>query len=206
MKILIIDDQVLFAEGMKCLLSSFGPSVETLYGRNVKSGLNILTEGFRPDLILLDINLSSTNDYSLIDELIKLNLWIPVLIVSTFESPSAIGMAIEKGAAGFITKSNDRKTFIEAIQTVLSGGTYLPYEKRSISHLEKEQLEGLGKVTSRQQEILHLLSDGLLNKQIASELSISANTVKAHLHDIFRNLNVSNRTAAVKNAQKYGLI
>ena len=206
MKIIIIDDQVLLAEGMKCLLDSFDSSVETLYARDISSGLNILIEGFRPDLILLDINLSSTHEYSLIDEMIKLNLWIPVLIVSAFESPSAIGMAIEKGAAGFITKSSDKNTMIEAIKSVLAGDTYLPYEKRNIAYSEKEELEGLGRVTSRQHEILHLLSEGLLNKQIASELSISANTVKAHLHDIFRHLNVTNRTAAVKNAQKYGLI
>ena len=71
---------------------------------------------------------------------------------------------------------------------------------------EYKNTEFCERVTSRQQEVLYLLSQGLLNKQIASELNISANTVKAHLHDLFVHLKASNRTAAVKNAQKYGLI
>lgn len=61
-------------------------------------------------------------------------------------------------------------------------------------------------VTTRQHEILFLLAQGLLNKQIAYELNISTNTVKAHLHEIFRQLNVNNRTAAVQTAHNYGLL
>ncbi len=66
--------------------------------------------------------------------------------------------------------------------------------------------EAVATITARQHEILYLLSQGMLNKQIAYELSISANTVKAHSHQIFRELNVHNRTAAVQNAHKCGLL
>lgn len=206
MKILIIDDQILFAEGMKSLIELMYPNVETAYARNIESGINIIMEGHHPDLILLDINLTSTYDYCLIDELKKLDLCIPVLIASAFESASSVGIAIEKGASGFITKSSDREKFIEAIKSIQNGNTYFPNKYGSRIQQEIEELEVLGRVTSRQQEILYLLSQGLLNKQIASELSISANTVKAHLHDLFKHLNATNRTAAVQNAQKYGLL
>ena len=204
MKIVIIDDQILFAEGMKYLLGSFDPTIETHYAKDIDSGLNLmLVQGF-PDLILLDINLTGKNGYCLIDNLNELNKQTPVLIISATDSPAAAGMAIEKGASGFITKSSSREVMLEAIQTVLSGKPYLA--QRDAGHLHYQERENLGRVTSRQQEILYLLSQGLLNKQIANELNISANTVKAHLHDLYRHLNANNRTAAVKNGQKYGLI
>ena len=187
MKILIIDDQILFAEGMKSLVEQIDPDAGSAYAKNIDSGLSIILEGLHPDLILLDINLTGIYDYCLIDQLKKLELYIPVLIVSTFESASSIGIAIEKGAAGFILKSSEREKFIDAIKVVLSGNTYLPKQNEFFNH--EEELEGLGRVTYRQQEILYLLSQGLLNKQIASELCISANTVKAHLQDLFKHLN-----------------
>ena len=204
MKILIIDDQILFAEGMKYLLESFDPNIVTHHTKDVNSGLNLMmTKGF-PDLILLDINLTGKNGYCLIDNLNELNKQTPVLIISATDSPAAAGMAIEKGASGFITKSSSREVMLDAIQTLSSGKPYLA--KREAGHIQYQERENLGRVTSRQQEILYLLSQGLLNKQIADELNISANTVKAHLHDLYRHLNATNRTAAVKNGQKYGLI
>ncbi len=206
MKILIIDDQMLFAEGMKYFLESLNSTFETSIQRDAESGLNAIINGYQADLILLNINLTGIYNYCLIDQLSKVKNIVPVLIVSAVESPSAIGMAIEKGASGFITKSSDKEEFVKAIQTILSGETYLPDSKGTFSDTERKEFEGLSRVTSRQHEILNLLSQGLLNKQIAYELCISANTVKAHIHDLFRHLNVSNRTAAVKNAQKYGLI
>jgi DNA-binding NarL/FixJ family response regulator len=204
MKVLIIDDQVLFAEGMKYLLESFDSSIETNYAADINSALNQIMEQGYPDLILLDINLNGNNDFCLIDKLNRLNSQIPLLIISTNTSVAAAGMAIERGASGFIPKSCGREVVLEAIQTVLSGKPYLVKERDV--HQSPLESEMCGRVTSRQQEILYLLSLGLLNKQIASELNISANTVKAHLHDLFKHLNVSNRTAAVKNGQKYGLL
>ena len=204
MKIVIIDDQLLFAEGMKYLLGSFDLGIETRHTNNIDSALNLMmVEGF-PDLILLNINLTGKNGYYLFDKLHELNNLTPVLIISATDSPAAAGMAKEKGASGFISKSSSKEVMLEAIQTLLSGKPYL--SQREASHIQFQGHENLGRVTSRQQEILYLLSQGLLNKQIANELNISANTVKAHLHDLFRHLNVSNRTAAVKNGQKYGLI
>ena len=78
--------------------------------------------------------------------------------------------------------------------------------KPKVTRIEQSIDVKIDKVTSRQKEVLYLLSQGLLNKQIANELNISSNTVKAHLHDLFRSLHVTNRTAAVINGQKHGLI
>ena len=205
MKVLIVDDHILFAEGMTLLLESFQEAVETIYAEDYETALTVCGEGGQVDLILLDINLSGTNGFSLIKKFRDINIWAPILIVSATDSVSAADIALEKGASGFVSKASDSKTLLEAITTVLYGDIYTP----KFSGVKADGLESgniVTKVTSRQHEILYLLSQGMLNKQIASELSISANTVKAHLHDIFKQLNVTNRTAAVQHAHKNGLL
>jgi DNA-binding NarL/FixJ family response regulator len=137
-----------------------------------------------------------------------INIWSPVLIISAMESPATAQLAIESGASGFISKSSSGTTLISAIQTVLKGDTYIPKALSSATSSHSSGARGIETthITKRQKEILHLLSQGLLNKQIASELGISANTVKAHLYEVFRALKVNNRTAAVKAAFQQGLI
>lgn len=207
MKVLIIDDQRLFADGIRELLKDHDPNISTDYAGNVFAAYEKITSTFTPDLILLDINVSATaNSYDLINRLNKLHIEIPVIVISTSNSSAAAGLAIENNASGFITKSCSRAITLEAILTVLSGSMYVSKPKIDISSSTHHGSEEVEKVTTRQQEVLYLLSQGLLNKQIADELDISANTVKAHLHDLFRRLHVSNRTAAVQHGYKSGLI
>ncbi|MCK5813752.1 MAG: response regulator transcription factor [Cocleimonas sp.] len=204
MNLLIIDDHQLFAEGLKFLLESFDASIRTAHVKDAKDALHYLQNNDRPDLILLDINLPGINGFSLMNEFQKINVWTPVLIISAIESPATAQLAIDSGASGFISKSCNSTGLISAVQTVLKGDIYNP--TRASSSASKADEMKLVHITNRQKEILHLLSQGLLNKQIASELGISANTVKAHLYEIFRHLKVNNRTAAVKAAFQQGLI
>jgi DNA-binding NarL/FixJ family response regulator len=204
MKILIIDDHILFAEGMRFLLKSFKKDIDTLYAENFEAAVDIISDKGVPDLIILDINLVDVNGLTLIKKFQNLNIYSPILIISATDSPATARVALQKGASGFISKSSDSMTLLNAIQVVLKGDTY-PNQQDS----KGQETNGEGNevaITGRQHEILYLLSQGMLNKQIAYELCISSNTVKAHLHHIFKELNVHNRTAAVQNAQKCGLI
>jgi len=204
MKILIIDDQVLFAEGMTYLLESFDQEIITLYAEDYESAIKAIDKFGCPDLILLGVNLSGSSGFSLIDKFHRLNIWSPILIISATDLKYTADMSLQKGAQGFVSKASDALTLRHAIETVLAGNNYMSETDTP----DKKQATGSAKVsvTRRQQEILFLLSQGLLNKQIAYELSISTNTVKAHLHEIFKQLNVKNRTAAVQTAYNYGLV
>ncbi|WP_299878856.1 response regulator [uncultured Cocleimonas sp.] len=199
MKILIIDDQILFAEGVKNLIENYDESNQVACVDNVDNGYAFIRDNGKPDLILLDINIDGVRGFRLFEYLNTMDSKIPVLIVSANDSPTIATMAMEKGALGFISKCSRIEVMLEAVQKLLCGQSYL-------SKPLPENTEIHGHVTTRQQEVLYLLSQGLLNKQIASELNISANTVKAHVHDLFKHLKVSNRTAAVKSAKRYGLI
>lgn len=204
-RVLIIDDQKLFADGIRKLLKDHDPAIKTEYAGNVFSAYELINDVSPPNLILLNINETATaNSFDLINRLNLLNIKIPVMVISTSTSSAAAGMAIENDASGFITKNCSRRVTLEAILSVLDGNIYISKPKSSISN--KMYTSGISSVTTRQKEVLFLLSQGLLNKQIANELDISANTVKAHLHDLFRRLDVTNRTAAVKHGYKNGLI
>jgi len=207
MKILIIDDQRLFADGIRILLNDYDASITTDYAGNVFSAYDKIIASDSPNLILLNINTSATaNSFDLINKLSSLHIEIPVMVISNNTTSTEAALAIENNASGFITKSCSRETTLKAIMTVLKGGMYVskPTKDNDYGCVNAEQ--DTNKVTSRQKEVLYLLSQGLLNKQIADELDISANTVKAHLHDLFRRLDVSNRTAAVRHGFKHGLI
>ena len=207
MKVLIIDDQRLFADGIRELLKNHDPKIITEYAGNVFSAYETITNINSPDLILLNINnAATTNSYDLINRLNKLHIEIPVIVISASDSASAAGLAIENNASGFITKNCSREITLEAILTVLNGNTYVSKPKQNVLDDQDHVSIVAEKVTMRQKEVLYLLSQGLVNKQIADELDISANTVKAHLHDLFRRLHVTNRTAAVQHGYNRGLI
>ncbi len=200
MNILIVDDHILFAEGLTYLLESLDHESTTQYANDAESALQHILEHGTPDLMLLDINLPKLNGVNLLEKLHQLNICSPVLMISANDVPSSTGIALANGAAGFITKSCDSGVLLDAIKTVMGGDIYMP--RSSYAQRRNGQIA----VTNRQQQILYLLSQGMLNKQIAYELSISANTVKAHLSEIFRILKVKNRTAAVHNAFEKGLL
>ena len=204
MNVLIIDDHQLFSEGLKFLLESLDGSIKTSQVLNANEALDYLKANEAPDLILLDINLPGMNGFSLMHQLQDMNIWSPVLIISATESAAVAQTALDSGASGFVSKASSSTVLVSAVQTVLKGDIYTAHTQAGDS--EGETKKEITHITNRQKEILHLLSQGLLNKQIASELGISANTVKAHLYEIFRNLDVNNRTAAVKTAFKQGII
>lgn len=205
LNILIIDDHRLFADGIRFLLQNYDQKLCTEFAEDITTASEIINDCYHPDLILLSINsVAYDNNYSLIEELNDKNLNIPIMILSASDSPAAAGLAIEHNASGFISKNSSRRNILEAILSVLNGNIFISQPKQK--PVDHGIQQGAEKVTKRQQQVLCLLSKGLLNKQIAWELKISENTVKAHLSDLFRHLHVSNRTAAVKYGYECGLL
>lgn len=205
LKVLVIDDHRLFADGICTLLNDYDHSICTKYADNISTAYDLVNDFYHPDLVLLGINnMATDHNYTLIEQLNKLNINVPVMILSAADSAAAAGLAIENNASGFISKSCTRKNILEAILSVLDGNIYI--SKPKPQPVEENHNMETDKITKRQHQVLCLLSKGLLNKQIAWELEISENTVKAHLSDLFRHLHVTNRTAAVKSGYDYGLL
>jgi DNA-binding NarL/FixJ family response regulator len=130
-----------------------------------------------------------------------------VVIVSATEDPVVIRRALEFGAAGFIPKSLDTDGIGNAIRTVLAGDVWVPPDVDLAETEDKEiadLVRRLARLTPQQMRVLMMLSEGLLNKQIAYALSVSEATVKAHVSAILQKLGVDSRTQAVIAASKIG--
>jgi DNA-binding NarL/FixJ family response regulator len=128
---------------------------------------------------------------------------VPVMIISAVEDSAVIRRAFELGACGYLHKSVGPPEIRRAIETVLQGEVFVP-EGIDLSAGDEQSalLRRLSTLTPQQVRVLMMLSDGLMNKQIAYELAISEATVKAHVSAILQKLDVDSRTQAVIAASK----
>jgi len=197
MRILIVDDHQLFASGLELLLEGIANIDDSSVDVSIASSLKVIEEHAEQnefDLILLDYYLPELSSVNLINKVKFLFPSSDVIVISSDDSSSAIYSAMSSGAVGFIPKSSSKEILISALKLILAGGTYFP--AAAFDAIVSEESEKKLNLTKRQETVLKLAADGLQNKQIAAELDISEGTVKAHLHQAFQELGVSNRTQA----------
>lgn len=204
-KIMLADDHILVREGIKCLLECDG-SVEVI--AEADDGLECLKklELIHPDILLLDLSMPNMNGLEVLRELRKKRNCVKVIVLTVHEEGEYFIRAINNGADGYILKDSDVKELKYAISMVLKGESYiqsslLPILKDDTIN-DKSEKEKLGSLTKREKEILIQIADGMLNKEIAVHLNISERTVKNHISNIFRKLDVSDRTQAAVLAIK----
>jgi DNA-binding NarL/FixJ family response regulator len=208
MKVLLIDDHVMFREGMKFLLSDLDETLELVEAGTLDAGLSALAEN-GADLILLDLVLPDTEGIAALRKIRAEYSGIPLAVVSGVEDPAQIRELIEEGALGFVPKTSSSDVLIAALKLIIAGGVYLPPVALDyIPPVRSEATQGqsLNEVlSSRQSAVLQKAIQGKPNKVIARELDIAEGTVKAHLSLAFRALGVNNRTEAVFAAAQLGL-
>jgi len=199
-KILIADDHPLVREGILSVVGHIADRPVIFQAENLTQVETIITEQQDLDLISLDLCMPGMNGVHSLFKLRQRLPETPIVIISASDDIANIRGAINNGANGYIHKSSSNEDMLKALQQVLSGELYLPPQWSLISASENQTL------TQRQKEIIHRLSLGKANKEIAREFCISDKTVKAHLSEIFKRLEVSNRTQAVHQARILGII
>ena len=201
-RIIIADDHPLFRAALRQTLSA-GDAV-TVEETGDLTALNAALEADRDcDLVLLDLNMPGAHGFSGLLLLRAQYPEIPVMIISAVEDPKVIRRTFELGASGYLPKSVGPAEIRNAIDTVLAGEISVP---KGVSLVDDDEqsvfVRRLSTLTPQQIRVLMMLSDGLMNKQIAYELSISEATVKAHVSSILQKLDVDSRTQAVIAASK----
>ncbi|MFC5076299.1 putative transcriptional regulatory protein NarL [Vibrio thalassae] len=195
--IIIADDHPLFRNALFQSVHMAISGANLLEADSLDSLLGLLAKNDEPDLILLDLKMPGANGMSGLIHLRADYPDIPVVVISASEEPSIVSQAKTHRAFGFIPKSSDMRELINALNQVLNGEPYFPAELLIDSAENNDLAEKLATLTPQQYKVLGMLSDGLLNKQIAYDLNVSEATIKAHMTAIFRKLGVKNRTQAV---------
>jgi len=227
-RILIVDDHCLFREAAGLILERLSEQVTLIEAGDADEALRLVEHYRELDLILLDLALPGSGGLAAIERILAIAPGTPIAVVSGSEDSRQVAAAIDAGACGFIPKSASGHEFISALRIVLDGDIYLPprYLHAPLptacpdgnaeppvvgaapSMAEAATGDGIAglHLTARQQRVLELLAEGLPNKLIARELSLSDATVKLHVSAILRELGVRNRTEAVVLASQLGLL
>lgn len=208
-KIIIADDHPLFRAALRQAVTQAVPGVEIVEADSLAAVQEAVEKHGDADLVLLDIHMPGTHGFSGLVFLRGQHPGVPVVVVSGSEETHVMQRAIAYGASGFIPKSAPLETISEAIASVLEGEEWLPQELTDnmddVSEEDQQFAAALASLTPQQFRVLTMLTEGLLNKQIAYELSVSEATIKAHVTAILRKLGVHSRTQAVIAAQRLGV-
>lgn len=214
LRVVLIDDNANHLRGIKELIN-----IESCYdvvGTTTSANLGInLVKKYHPDIVLMDINMPEKDGLQTIQAIAKLGLSTKIIALSGYDDSDLIYRAMKLGARGYVLKTMASVKLINAIEEVAAGKIYLPailttrfFEYfQTVAIEETKTTEGenlLDSLTSRENEVLELLTEGINYKSIAGKLIISETTVKTHVNNIFQKLQVNDRTNAVLYALSHG--
>jgi len=206
-RLIIADDHPLFRGALREAVSGLFEEVEIAEAGSFDDVARLLERGGEVDLILLDLTMPGVRGFSGLMYLRAQYPSVPIVVVSANDDPGVIRRCMDFGALGFIPKTLGIEAMRGAISRVFEGGVWTPpdVDLGAGSGAETADLTRLTSLTPQQVRVLMMLSEGLLNKQIAYELSVSEATVKAHVSAILQKLGVESRTQAVIAASKIEL-
>lgn len=208
-KVMLADDHVLIREGIRQLLE-FDGSIKVI--SEVNDGEECINElsHVKPDILLLDINMPKKNGVEVLEEIRKKRIDVKVLILTVHNEIEYLVRAVDIGVDGYIVKDSGSAELKKAINCILSGESYIQpslipaLNNRLVARdNDKERIDSL---TKRELEVLIQVANGMFNKEIATSLNISERTVKNHISNIFKKIEVNDRTQAAVFAIKNDII
>ncbi|WP_066192249.1 MULTISPECIES: response regulator transcription factor [Gracilibacillus] len=226
--IVLIDDHKLFREGVKRILELENDFTILAEGDDGHMAVELVKK-YKPDIVLMDINMPGVNGVEATAELLERYPGVKVIILSIHDDENYVTHALKSGAQGYLLKEMDSDALIDAITVVSEGGSYLHpkvthnlvkeyrrlvseedslYENDdSVNKLKEiEHRKPLHLLTRRECQVLQLLAEGKSNKGISESLYISEKTVKNHVSSILQKMKVKDRTQAVVIAIKQGWV
>jgi DNA-binding NarL/FixJ family response regulator len=204
-RLVIADDHPLFRGALREAVSGLLARVDIAEAGSFEAAAELLERNSDVDLILLDLAMPGVRGFSGLIFMRAQYPSVPVVVVSATDDPVVIRRCMEFGASGFIPKTLGVEAMRGAIKRVLDGGIWTPpdVDLTAVSDAETGELVArMATLTPQQVRVLMMLSEGLLNKQIAFQLAVSEATVKAHVSAILQKLGVESRTQAVIAAAK----
>jgi len=199
LNIWIVEDTKVIRDGIKNLILEYYTDADVRTFSNGESIVETLGNAYCPDLLLLDLGLPQLSGLDTMKILKNKWLQIKILIFTVFDDNEHLFEALRLGACGYILKTNSYEQLKASIDEALGGAAPMSREIaiKVLQSFSSEKNNGLQILTQREREVLGLLANGLLYKEIADKLIVSQNTIKNHLHNIYEKLHVNNRSEAI---------
>lgn len=203
-KILVVDDHPMVIEGMRYILAQIKFAELIATASNAFQALEAI-ENHLPDIVITDISMPEISGIELTAKIKKEFPKIKIIGMSTFNERSYITQMILSGADGYLMKSAPKEEIENALRTVDEGKMYLGVDV-DINSVEKKELKEIPVISSREKEVLALISEGLTNQQIAEKLFVSVHTIDSHRKSLLTKFSVNNTAGLIKQAAKYNFI
>jgi len=209
-RVLIADDHTVVRKGLNALLSADKYGIEVIgEASNGAEAIQLAVER-KPDVILMDLVMPVKTGLQAIEEIKQIQPDARILVLTSFAEDDNVSQAIRAGAYGFLLKDTSPDELVQTIRSVYANKLTIPQELsqallsvKPAAGTPDSQLEGL---TSREQDVLRCIAQGMSNKQIAQKLSIGTTTVRSHVSSMMRKLGLENRTQLALYARKHDLI
>ena len=210
MKILLVDDHSLVRQGVRRLLSAI-PASEILEAATSHEALNQFRQS-KPDVVLLDISLAGASGLELLKRLLIESPNVKVLMLSMHADQAYVRRSLEAGARGYLLKDAEDLDLVRAIKAVARGGSFF---SPAVSDLIRDGYlappgldgrDGVDKLSDRERQVLQLIAEGRVNKEIAVLLDVSLSTIESHRKRIMEKLDLHNTAGLVRFAIRHRLV
>lgn len=198
-RVVLADDHALVLEGLRALLSA-EPDLHVVATATDGERLLEAVRRFTPDVVAMDLQMPFMDGLTCLRHIRAENLPVRVLVISAFGDAQSLRAAVEGGADGFALKTDSPEMTLAAIRQVAAGHMVFPDAVRR--WLIRTPADDPNALTEREESVLALVAEGKSNTQIGMALSLSANTVKFHLKNLYSKLGVANRTEAAAKFHK----
>ncbi len=213
MRIVIVDDHVLFREGLSSIIRSEPDIQVTGMAGTVQEAVELVRK-LKPDLVLMDFSLPDGTGADATRQILAEYPACKIIFLTMSEGDESLFEAIRSGAKGYLLKNMRPANLVTAIRSVYQGESAISRSMtlrlmEELSHTQQPDQANdprLAHLTPRERDVLSILASGATNMEIATRLVLSENTVKYHVHSILEKLALPDRKAAARYAKEYGLV
>jgi DNA-binding NarL/FixJ family response regulator len=203
-RVVIADDHAVVRRGLSGLLDNAADLTVVGVAEDGQTAVDLVRE-HRPDVVLMDLQMPGLDGVEATRIIADEDLGAEVLVLTSFSDSSRILAALDAGAVGYLLKDAEPRDLLDGVRAVARGESPLDPKAARLLLRSRAAPDDEIELSPRETEVLRLVVDGLLNKQIATRLGITERTVKAHLTSVFQRIGVSDRTQAALWAQRHDL-
>jgi DNA-binding NarL/FixJ family response regulator len=206
-RVLIVDDHQMMAEGLEAALEA-EPDLEVVAVAGTAAGAVAAAAEHRPDVVLMDFRLPDRDGARAAADVRRADPDVVVLMLSGYGDDATLSRAIDAGCAGFVHKSGDIETVVDAVRRARAGEPVFSTEDlaKLVRHLRGDAAPVGSDLTSRELEVLQLLAEGVTTDALAERLYISRHTARSHVRNILAKLGAHSKLEAVAIAARSGIV